>query len=340
MIGPPLLEDCILSRRGSILAGAAVLALAVLSAPLPAARAAEPAPLVIGGGEVTGYYFPVAGALCRVINKERPHGRTCAVMPSSGSAANLTALRNGEVDLALVQSRAALLALKGEEGFREAGPLPDLKALMALHGEVAVVAARPGSGIERLADLKGKRVNLGRPGSFQRMMAETVLEAAGISQGDLSVLVELDLAEQVTQLCEGNIDAAVFTGIHPMPEVQSAIEECGATLVPIRDKAIEPYLRKTPWLARFTLRGGTYDGQKTEVPALGLKTLLVTTRLPAEEVEELMRAIAANFGALTRLHPALKDLSRGDTSRDGIPIPFHEGVERASLPEKNLPEKK
>ncbi|MEO0034600.1 MAG: hypothetical protein RLZZ501_623, partial [Pseudomonadota bacterium] len=99
MIGAPLLEDCILSRRGSILAGAAVLALAVLSAPPPAARAAEPAPLVIGGGEVTGYYFPVAGALCRVINKDHPRGMSCTVMPSSGSAANLAALKAGEVDL-------------------------------------------------------------------------------------------------------------------------------------------------------------------------------------------------------------------------------------------------
>jgi len=321
-------------RRCSIAARAAALALAALPACSLAAAAAEPAPLVIGGGEVSGYYYPVAGALCRVINKERPQGHTCAVMPSSGSAANIAALRAGEVDLALVQSRAALLALKGEEGFREAGPLPDLKALMALHGEVAVVLARPGANIERLSDLKGKRVNLGRPGSFQRAMAETVLEAAGISQGELSVLVELDLAEQVTQLCEGNIDAALFTGIHPMPEVQSAIEECGATLVPIRDKAIEPYLRKTPWLARFVIRGGTYDGQKAEVPALGLKTLLVTTRLSADEVAEVMKAVWANFGALTRLHPALKDLNRAETSREGIPIPLHDGVERASLPDK------
>jgi len=323
----------ILVRVCSIATGAALLALALFPFS-PVAGAAEPAPLVIGGGEVSGYYYPVAGALCRVINKERPHGHSCAVMPSSGSAANVASLRSGEVDLALVQSRAALLALKGEEGFREGGPQPDLRALMALHGEVAVVLARPGSGIERLADLKGKRVNLGRPGSFQRTMAETVLEAAGISQGDLSVLVELDLAEQVTQLCEGNIDAALFTGIHPMPEVQSAIEECGATLVPIRDKAIEPFLRKTPWLSRFVIRSGTYDGQKAEVPALGMKTLLVTSRLSSEEVAEVMRAIWGNFGALTRLHPALKDLSRTDSSRDGIPIPFHEGVERATLPEK------
>jgi TRAP transporter TAXI family solute receptor len=304
---------------------AACLALATSSA-----LAAESRPLVIAGGEVTGYYYPVAGALCRVINKDHPRGMSCTVMPSSGSAANLAALKAGEVDLALVQSRAAQLAVAGEDGFREAGPMGDLRALMALHGEVAVVLSRPGSGIEQVGDLKGKRVNLGRPGSFQRMMAETVLDAAGLSQGDLSVLVELDLNEQVSELCQGNIDAAVFTGIHPMTEVQAAIEDCGATLVPIRAKSVESFLRKSPWVARFVVAGRTYDGQKSDVPALGMKTLLVTNRLSSDEVADLMRTVWANFGALTRLHPVLNDLTRAEASRDGIPIRFHDGVEQAS----------
>jgi len=307
-----------------------LLTAACLALATPSALAAEQRPLVIAGGEVTGYYFPVAGALCRVINKDHPRGMTCTVMPSSGSAANLAALRAGEVDLALVQSRAAQLAVAGEEGFHDAGPMTDLRALMALHGEVAVVVSRPGSGIEQIGDLKGKRVNLGRPGSFQRVMAETVLDAAGLSQGDLSVLVELDLNEQVAELCQGNIDAAVFTGIHPMAEVQSAIEECGATLVPIRAKAVDAYLRKSPWVARFVVKGNTYDGQKSEVPALGMKTLLVTNRLSGDEVADLMRTVWANFGALTRLHPVLNDLTRAEASRDGIPIRLHDGVERAT----------
>jgi TRAP transporter TAXI family solute receptor len=327
--GAEKMKEMIL-RPFPMMLAAACLVVASVSAP-----AAESGPLVIAGGEVTGYYFPVAGALCRVINKDRPRGLTCAVVPSSGSAANLAALRGGEVDLALVQSRAAYLASAGLEGFREAGPMPGLRALMALHGEVAVVVARPGAGIEQVTDLKGKRVNLGRPGSFQRTMAETVLDAAGVSQGDLSLLVELDLAEQVGELCQGNIDAAVFTGVHPMPEVQSAIEECGATLVPIRAKTIDPFLRKSPWLARFVVKSGTYDGQKSEIPALGMKTLLVSNRLSADEVSDLMRAVWANFGSLTRLHPVLKDLTRAEAGHDGIPIRLHEGVERAlGEPEK------
>ncbi|RAU21610.1 C4-dicarboxylate ABC transporter [Paramagnetospirillum kuznetsovii] len=290
--------------------------------------AAERKTLLIAGGEVTGYYFPVAGAICRVINKDRPHGFGCAVVPSSGSAANLDLLRTGEVDLALVQSRAAQLAAAGEEGFKGAGPMPDLRALMALHGEVSVVLTRPGAGIEQLGDLKGKRVNLGRPGSFQRAMAETVIDASGLSQGDLSVLVELDLAEQGAELCQGNIDAAVFTGVHPMVEVQTAVEECGATLVSIRSKSMDTFLRKVPSVSRFVVKGGTYDGQKEDVAAIGLKTLLVTKSLSNDDAADVVKAVWSNFGAFTRLHPALRGLSKADATRDGIPIRMHEGAQR------------
>ncbi|MDO8605703.1 MAG: TAXI family TRAP transporter solute-binding subunit [Phaeospirillum sp.] len=311
-------------RRIATLGMGACLAVMAMTGPM--AEAAERRPLVIAGGEVTGYYFPVAGAICRIINKDHPHGMTCSVMPSSGSAANLALLRSGEADLALVQSRAAQQAVAGEEGFKEAGPMPDLRAVMALHGEVAVVVTRPGSGIEQLGDLKGKRVNLGRPGSFQRAMAETVIDSSGLSQGDLSVLVELDLSEQVVELCQGNIDAAVFTGVHPMSEVQVAMEECGATLVSIRSKSMDSFLRKAPAVARFAIKSGTYDGQKEEVAAIGLKTLLVANRLSDDEVAEVVKAVWSNFGAFTRLHPVLKGLGKADATKDGIPIRMHEGA--------------
>jgi TRAP transporter TAXI family solute receptor len=311
--------------RIAILGMAAWMAVAAAIHP---AEAAERKTLLIAGGEVSGYYLPVAGALCRIINKERPKGLSCAVVPSSGSAANLTMLRNGEVDLALVQSRAAQQASLGEEGFRDSGPLPDLRAVMALHGEVAVVVTRPGSGIEHLGDIKGKRVNLGRPGSFQRAMAETVIEASGLSQGDLSVLVELEFAEQAAELCQGNIDAAVFTGVHPMAEVQTAIDECGATLVPIRSKSMDAFLRRVPSVARSAINGGTYDGQKEDVAAIGFKTLLVSDRMSADDTAELVKAVWANFSAFTRLHPVLKGLSKGEASREGIPIRLHDGAVR------------
>lgn len=311
-------------RIGSIAAGALVASL--LAGP---GAAAERHTAIIAAGEVTGFYYPAAGAVCRVVNKERPRGLTCAVMPSSGSAANIAALRSGEADLAVVQLRAAHLAQLGEEGFKEAGPFPELRALMALHGEAAAVLVRPDAGVGGIADLKGKRVNLGRSGSFQRSMAETVLDAAGLSQGDLAVVVELDLGEQGRELCDGNIDAALFAGVQPMPEVEAAMEECGAVLVPVKGKAVDAFLKKTPWLARLAIKGGTYEGQKDEVATIGIRAVLAaSTRLSAEEAYDVVRSVYANFGSFGRLHPVLKGLSKGEVARDGTLLKLHEGADR------------
>lgn len=308
---------------------ATALCCALSIAPLAAASAAERHTLVIGSGEVTGFYFPTAGALCRVINKEHPRGASCAVSPSSGSAANVAALKAGETDFAILQSRSAVLASTGGEGFKEASAVPDLRAVMSLHGEAVVVLARQGAAIESPADLKGKRVNLGRPGSFQRAMAEMVLEAAGLSEGDLAPAVELDLAEEAAALCEGNIDAAFFTGIHPMAEASAAVDECNATLVPIKAKALDQYLKRNPWMSRATVRRGTYEGVNDDVPSLQLKAVLATTtRVPAEDVYDVLKAVHANFPALTRLHPVLKGLSKGETVKDGIAIKLHDGAEK------------
>jgi TRAP transporter TAXI family solute receptor len=309
---------------------AVAVALGCALAVLPqAAGAAERRTLVIGAGEVTGFYYPAAGALCRVFNKEHPRGASCAVAPSSGSAANVAALRSGEVDFAILQSRAAVQAANGADAFKDAGPMADLRAVMSLHGEAVAVLARQGAGIESLADLKGKRVNLGRPGSFQRAMAEMVLDAAGLSEGDLAPAVELDLTEEATALCEGNIDAAFFAGVHPMPEASSAVDECNATLVPVKAKTMDAYLKRNPWMSRATIRRGTYDGVNDDVPSLQIKAVLATTtRVPAEDVYDLLKAVHANFPALTRLHPVLKALGKAETAKDGIAVKLHDGAEK------------
>ena len=213
------------------------------------ARAQQgPRPLLIGAGEITGYYFPVAGALCRIINKEQPHGQSCAVVPSSGSAANLAALRSGAINLAVVQAEAAQAAAAGAAPFAETGPFADLRGLMSLHGESVLVLARPGAGIETMADLKGKRVNLGRQGSFQRAMATAALEAAGLTEGDLAPAVELELSEQTPELCEGHIDVAFYAGVHPMTEAAMAVDDCDAQPIQLKAKTVEAFLRRTPWL--------------------------------------------------------------------------------------------
>lgn len=306
---------------------AAVAAVAMVAS--GTAAAAERRNLVIASGEVAGYYYPAAGALCRVLNKDKPRGYTCVVEPSSGSAANVAALRSGEADLAIVQSRAALMALQGGEGFAKDGALPDLRALMSLHAEATVAMVRPDAGIDQVATLKGKKANLGKPGSFQRGMADAALGAAGLSEGDFGAVVELDLGEQAQELCEGNIDIAFYSGVHPMPELAAAIEQCGAQPIALGGRGLDAAVRQNPWLAKTVIKGNTYDGIRDDLTVIGMRALLVgTTRLPADEVADLLRALHANFPALARLHPVFRGVTKADGAREGITIPLHDGAQK------------
>ena len=156
-----------------------------------------------------------------------------------------------------------------------------------------------------------------------------VLEAAGMSEGDLAAAVELDLAEEADALCEGNIDVGFFTGVHPMPEAAQAVDECNATLVPIKAKSLDAYMKRNGWMSRAAIRKGTYEGAKEDVASLQLKAVLATTtRLPADEVHELLKSVHANFAAFTRLHPVLKPLVKAETAKDGMAIKLHDGAEK------------
>jgi TRAP-type uncharacterized transport system substrate-binding protein len=112
-----------------------------------------------------------------------------------------------------------------------------------------------------------------------------------------------------------------------MAEAATAVDQCGAIPVPLPAKAVEARVRREPWLARTVIKGDTYEGVRDDQPALAVKAVLAaTTRLPAEDVYALMKAIHANFPAMVRLHPVLRQLSRGEAEREGITIPVHDGA--------------
>ena len=315
----------ILKRLGVAVGLASVLAGFV---PVSVLAADKPAPMIISSGEVTGYYFPVAGALCRVLNKDKPMGRTCAVEPTQGSSANVAALASGDAEFGIVQSRAAMLAAGTGEGFT-GQPLPELRAVMSLYGEAVLVMTRPGGEMTQLNDVRGKRVNLGKPGSFQRSMADALLSSAGLSEGDFSQVVELDSEAQVQALCDGSIDAAFFAGVHPMSEVMTAIDQCGAVPLTIPNLVIVQGEKRHPWLSKVVIPGNSYDGIKDDITTLAVRALLVTTtRISSEEVYEIVKSIHGNFASLIRLHPVLAGLSRNDTAKAGVAIPLHDGSRR------------
>ena len=226
------------------------------------ASAQEQRFVTIGTGGITGVYYPTGGAICRMVSKDRArHGIRCSVESTGGSVYNIDTMRAGELDMAIVQSDLQYKSFKGQgDDFQDKGPFEDLRAVFSLHAEPFTVVARANSGIATFDDLKGKRVNVGNPGSGQRSTMEMLMGAKGWTMNDFALVSELKSAEQAQALCDDKIDAMVFTVGHPSGSIQEATTSCAARLIPVTGPEVDQLLAQNPYDVKSVIPGGMYPG--------------------------------------------------------------------------------
>ena len=249
-----------------VLAGASLLAGDLASAQ-------EQKFITIGTGGVTGVYYPAGGAICRLVNAGRKeHGIRCSVESTGGSVYNVNTIRQGELDFGVVQSDVQYNALKGQgQEFEGQGAFDDLRAVFALHPEPFTVVARADAGIESFDDLKGKRVNIGNPGSGQRSTMEVLMQAKGWTMDDFALASELKSAEQSQALSDNNVDAIVFTVGHPNGSIQEATTTTDARLVPVTGPEVDKLVGDNPYYSKATIPGGMYRGSPDDVETFGVR---------------------------------------------------------------------
>ena len=312
--------------------GAAFALIAWIGAMVSAvpAPAQEQRFVTIGTGAVTGLYYPSGGAICRLVNRSRAqHNIRCAVEATDGSVFNLTALRGGEMEMAIVQSDWQYHAYKGTARFRDDGPFKDLRSVFGLHGEPFTIVARAEAGIVNFQDLKGKRVNIGPEGSGGRAMLDSVLKAQGWTVRDFAVASELPAPEQADALCDNRVDAIILAGGHPSGAVQEAASACSITLANVSGRAIRRLIDDSPWLASTVIPGGLYPGVLKDTETFGVKaTLVSSTDVDADTVDEAIRTVFESLDDFKALHPALQGLEKESMVKEGLPAPLHEGAKR------------
>lgn len=315
-----------LSRRAGLLA----LAAAATAAGMPRALRAQDERLVtIGTGGVTSTSYPVGGAICRLVNANRAEHRVrCSVGATSGSSYSLAAIAQGALDMAIVPSSWLYQAYHGgTEAFPEGNP--DLRTLFSIQHEPLTVVARADAGIATLADLTGKRVNVGTRGSSQRATLAAALEAVGQTMDGLAAATDAGAAEQAARLCASEVDAVVYTVAHPSSLVQAATEGCDTVLVPVTGAGIDALVEDVPYYAPATIPGGLYPGNDTDVATFGQKATLVSaTRVPDDIVYLVVAAVFQDFADFTRLHPVLAGLDMHAMVHEALAAPLHPGAVR------------
>lgn len=287
--------------------------------------------VTIGTGGVTGVYYVVGGSICRLVNRERErHHIRCTVESTGGTIYNLSLLRRGEIDIGVAQSDWQYHALHGDAPpFDARGPDRNLRALFSLHAESFTVVARRDSDIRSFADLRGKRVNIGNSGSGQRATMEVVMNAFGWTKDDFLLASELKSAEQGQALCDGKVDAIVFTVGHPNGSIAEAIASCAAVLVPVEGPIIEQLVARTPYYTAAVIPGGLYRGTDRDVRTFGVRATLVAEAATSEEtIYQVVRAVFDNLEDFRRLHPSFRTLAPEEMTRLGLSAPLHPGALR------------
>jgi uncharacterized protein len=313
-----------MNRRFTFISAAIALAAGVAGTP----AAAQQKFITVGTGGVTGVYYAVGGSICRLVNKDRAKNNLrCSVESTGGSGYNVNTIKAGELDFGMAQSDVQYQSYKGTAAFKE--PFPEMRAVFSVHPEPFTLLSRKEANIKSFADLKGKRVNVGNPGSGTRSAMDELLTAENMKLSDFSLASELKADEHGPALCDNKIDAFYYGVGHPSANIQDPTTACGAKLVPITGPAIDALVKKYPYYAYATIPGGMYANNPQPTKTYGvLATLVTSSKVPADVVYIVTKAVFDNFDEFKKLHPAFANLDPKNMIADGLSAPLHEGAAR------------
>jgi TRAP transporter TAXI family solute receptor len=303
--------------------GAMALAIGVTGA----AHAADQQFISIGTGGVTGVYYPTGGAICRLVNKERKtHGIRCSAESTGGSIYNINTIRAGELEFGVAQSDWQYHAYNGTSKFKDKGKFSKLRAVFSVHAEPVTVIARDDSGINNITDFKGKRINIGNPGSGTLGTYEVIEKAMGWSRDDLKLAAQMKSAETGQAMCDGKIDGYFWLVGHPSALTQESLASCATHLVNAVSPEITKLVNDNPYYRVATIPAGMYNNKK-DITTFGVgATFVSSTDVPDEVVYIVVKAVFENFESFKKLHPAFAHLTEKEMISDGLSAPLHPGA--------------
>ena len=301
----------------------ASLATAALSAQ------AEEKFITIGTGGQTGVYYVVGQSICQLVNRDTAKTQIKCNAPSTGaSVANLNSIAAKQMDMGIAQSDWQYHAYNGSSSF-EGKKNEKLRAVFSIHPEPFTVMARTDAKIANFDDLKGKRVNVGDPGSGTRATMNVILNAKGWTDKEFKVASELKPAEMASVMCDNNLDAITYNVGHPNGALKEAAASCDAQLVPVTGEAIDKLVADHPYYAKATIPGGLYKGSDNPTETFGVYATLVTSAdVEDDKVYAVVKAVFDNFDRFKRLHPAFANLKQEEMVKNALSAPLHDGALR------------
>ena len=279
----------------------------------------------IATGGTAGTYYPIGGAMAEILNKAIP-GMNASAQSTGATVANINMLKEGSVDLAIVQNDITYYAVNGTEMFKDK-KVENLRGLAALYPETCQIVTLESTGIKSVADLKGKRVAVGAAGSGAEANARQILEAYGITYDDIDEQY-LSFGEAASALKDGNVDAAFVTAGFPTAAVQDITSQNKVRLLPIESDKADALIAKYPFYTKTTIPAGTYAGFDEAVPGISVMAMLVATDKVDEALGyDITKALFDNLDKLQAAHSAAKQITK-ESAKDGMSIDLNAGAAR------------
>ena len=297
-----------------------------------AAGAAEDQPqkmrfVTIGTGGLTGVYYPTGGAISRIVNKKQDEYNLKATVESTGgSVFNINAVLSGDLEFGIAQSDRQFQAMTGTAEW-DGKPQDKIRAVCALHPESVTLIAAVDAGINSLEDLKGKKVNIGDPGSGNRGNAIDALSLAGLDWEKDIQAEQVKVVESAKLLQDGRIDAYFYTVGHPNGSVKEATAgKRKVKIVPITN--VDNLIKEFPFYAKSIIPAKLYPTAENngDVVTYGVKATLVTSSdVPEDIVYIITKEIFENLEDFKALHPAFGVLTK-ENMLEGNSAPYHDGA--------------
>ncbi len=286
--------------------------------------------VTIGTGGVTGVYYPTGGAISRMVNqKAEKYGIKATVESTGGSVYNINAVLSGDLEFGVAQSDRQYQAYNGLAEWETVGPQKNLRALFSIHPESITLIASVESGTKTVSDLKGKRVNIGNPGSGQLQNSKDVLAAFGVSLNSIDA-EQVKAVEAPSLIQDEKIDAFFYTVGHPNGNIKEATSgRIKVNIIPINGAGAEAMISKFSYYAKAIIPGKFYPNAmntSTDIESVGVKaTFVASSKLDDDIVYAITKEVFDNLEDFKKLHPAYSVLTK-ENMLQGLSAPIHKGA--------------
>ncbi len=286
--------------------------------------------LLLGTGSVKGVYFPIGGAICRLVNRHKAsHRIRCSLESTGGSIYNLRQLRDDKFDLVFAQSDWQYHAYHGSSTFEDKGPDTALRAVFALEADPIALIVKQNSDIASLDQLENRTVSFGYTRSLQHRIMNDLIEAKGWSKDNFKEIRPMSDKRQIAQICDGLLDSILLLTSSLEDNLKSLPEDCDLKILDIDDPAIKALIADKPFYRTGIIQKGRYLSSTEDIRSFGLgATFVAHESTSPKAIYNVVKEVVENFRDFTSLHPSLATLVKKELPYAGISIPLHPGAER------------